>query len=170
MAFHRLVYHVCLRRRAEHLAHCQVKRSYTVCLLESEAMVPRRFTHHIHRCTFTFSHFAYMFQRFLLNQESHALLTLVGNDLLWRKRFVTDRKLVHLNETAAIFYQFRETVHVSCCSVIMDRYHWILVFLTKGTHHVVGTLLHLGIGTLYGIQFHTVAIASRVHRRHRTTT
>ena len=81
-AHHCLVVHVGLGRVTEHLRHIQVERTHTITLLKSKVCVTRRFAHHIQRCTFTFSNLAHVFNVLLVNEQAHALLTLVGNDFL----------------------------------------------------------------------------------------
>ena len=49
-------------------------------------------------------------------------------------------------------------------SVVVDTYHWINIFLAEGTHKVVGTLLHLWVSTLNGIQLDTAAVTAGVNR------
>ena len=50
--------------------------------------------------------------------------------------------------------------------MVVDRDHGINVLLDQGTHEVVGTLLHLGVGTLYGVELDAVAVAAGVDTRH----
>ena len=49
----------------------------------------------------------------VLDEQTHALLTLVGNDLLGGERLVADRKLRHVDLATAVFNEFRETVEVA---------------------------------------------------------
>ena len=74
--------HVGLGRVAKHLCHIEVERTDTVTLLKSKVCVTRRFAHHIQRRTFTLSNLTHVFDMFLVNEQTHALLTLVGNDFL----------------------------------------------------------------------------------------
>ena len=90
-----------------------------------------------------------------VDEQSHALLTLVGNDFLGTQGLVTDGQFVHVNQSTTLFYQLAEAVHVSGRTMVVDRDDGVVVLLAKGTHHVVGTLLHLCIGTLHGIQLDT---------------
>ena len=79
---HRLIVHVRLGRVAEHLCHIQVEGAHTVTLLESKMRIARRFAHHIQRCTLTLCNLTHVLNVLLVNQQTHALLTLVGNDFL----------------------------------------------------------------------------------------
>ena len=152
VAFYSLVYHISLRRRTEHLVYRQVERAYTVGLLEGKAMVARGFAYHIHRGTFAFGYLFHMFDRFFFNQQSHTLLRFVGYDFFCRKCFVSDRQLVHVNQSAAILNQFRQAVYVTCRTVVMDGNNRVGIFFAEGAHYIVCAFLHLGVGTLYGIQ------------------
>ena len=51
-------------------------------------------------------------------------------------------------------------------AVVVDGYHGVHLFLAEGAHHVVGTLLHLGVGALDGVQLDAAAIASCVNGRY----
>ena len=97
MTFHGLVHHIGLGGRSEHLFYGEVKRTYTVSLLEGKAMVAGRFTDYVHRGTLTFGYLAYMFDGLFLNQQAHAFLAFVGNDFLGRQSRVTDGQLAHVN-------------------------------------------------------------------------
>ena len=72
-----------------------------------------------------------------------------------------------MDESAAVFYQLRQTVYVTGTAVIVDRDDRILFLLAQGTDDVVCTLLHLWVGTLYGIQLDARRIASCLNRRNR---
>ena len=51
-------------------------------------------------------------------------------------------------------------------TMVVDAHHRVFVALAEGAHQVVGTFLHLGIGTLHGVEFDARAVASRLDRRH----
>ena len=112
--FYSLVNHVCLRRRTEHLVNGQVEWTNAVCLFECEAMVASSFTYSVHRSAFAFCNLAYMFDRLFVDEQAHTFLAFVGDDFLSRQSFVTDRQLVHVNQTTTFFYQFRQAVYVTC--------------------------------------------------------
>ena len=112
--FYVLVNHVCLRRRTEHLVYSQVERTNTVSLFECEAMVACSFTYSVHRSAFAFCNLAYMFDSLFVDEQAHTFLAFVGDDFLSRQCFVTDRQLVHVNQTTTFFHQFRQTVYVTC--------------------------------------------------------
>ena len=163
MTLNGLINHIGLWRRTEHLAYCQIERTDTISLLESKAMVACGFTHHIHWSALTLGNLADMFQCFFLDEQAHALLALVGDNFLRRKGFITNRQLTHIYQTTTIFHQFAEAVNMTCCSVIVDRYNRIVVFLAEGTNHIVGSFLHLGIGALNSIQLYTIAITACIY-------
>ena len=148
----------------------KIERTYTVRLLESKAVVACRFSDYVHRGTFTFCNLAHMFDSFFFDKKSHTFLAFIGDDFFGRQRFVTDRQLAHVDQTAAFFHQFRQTVDVTCRTVVVDRNNRIHIFFTKGTDYVVGTFLHFCIGTLYGIQFDTAAVTTGIYRRYGTAT
>ena len=54
--------------------------------------------------------------------------------------------------------------------MVMDGYHRIFLFLHQGTHQVVGTLLHLGVRTLYSVQLNAAGVAPCVNGRHASAT
>ena len=52
----------------------------------------------------------------------------------------------------------------------MDADYWVLIVLNECTNQVVGTLLHLRVGTLNSVQLDTVAVTTCIYRRNRTAT
>ena len=62
-------------------------------------------THHIQRSTFTLSDASYMVDMLFVDEQTHTLLTLIGNDLLGRKGLVTDGQLGHVNASTALFHE-----------------------------------------------------------------
>ena len=66
----------------EHLCHVEVERLYTIALTEREVGIARRLAHHIQRCALALSNAAHMVDVFLIDEKSHALLTLVCYCLL----------------------------------------------------------------------------------------
>ena len=59
---------------------------------------------------------------------------------------------------------------MACTSVIVDTDNRIHLFLTKSTYQVVGTFLHLWIGSLNSIEFDTARITTCLYRRNGTST
>ena len=45
----------------------------------------------------------------------------------------------------------------------MDADHRVVIFLYKCPHKVVGTLLHLWVGTLNSVQLDAVGVSSGIH-------
>ena len=164
MAFYRLIFHDGLGRMSKHLCHIQVKRFLSISLYEREVSVASGLTYHIQRCTLTFGNRLHVVKMLLVNEQSHALLTLVGNDFLGTERLITNRQLGHVNLSTAVFYQFRQAVQVSSTSMVMDGHHWVAVFFHQSPYQVVSTLLHFGVSTLYSVQFYTTGIASCINR------
>ena len=54
--------------------------------------------------------------------------------------------------------------------MVVDADYWVLIVLNECTNQVVGTFLHLRVGTLNSVQFDTVAVTACIYRRNRTTT
>ncbi|MPM18337.1 hypothetical protein SDC9_64746 [bioreactor metagenome] len=52
----------------------------------------------------------------------------------------------------------------------MNRHNRIHFCFCQRTNYIGHTLLHFGIGTLHGVQFHCVVIMTCIHRRHSATT
>ncbi|CCX63388.1 putative uncharacterized protein [Bacteroides sp. CAG:598] len=131
-------------------------------------MVAGRFAHNVHRGAFAFGNLAHVFDGFLLDEQSHALLALVGDDFLGREGLVADGQLAHVDVSATLFHQLAEAVHVSSRAVVVDGNDGVYLFLAEGAHHVVGTLLHFGVGALDGVQFDAATVSSRIDRRYRS--
>ena len=132
-------------------------------------MVARGLAHHVHRGAFALGNLLHMFDGLLFDEQAHALLTLVGDDLLSREGLVADRQLAHVNQSATLLYQLAQTVYVACRAVVVDGDYGVALLFAEGAHHVVGTLLHLRIGALHGVQLNAAAVATGVNRRYRAT-
>ena len=102
----------------------------------------------------------------LVDEESHALLALVGYDFLCRKSLVTHGQVLHVYLSATFLNKLGEAVYVTCRTVVVDADNGVDIFLAERTHKVIGTLLHLRVGTLHGVQLYAVAVSTGVHRRH----
>ena len=167
-AFDSLVHHHRLGRVAEHLCHIKVERTHAVGLFKGKMRIAGGFAHYVHWCTFALGNAAHMVEVFLFDEEAHAFLTLVGNDFFGREGGVADGELCHIDDPAALLDQLGKTVDVSRTAVVVDGNHGIDFFFAEGTHQVVGTFLHFGVGTLHGIQFNARSVATGVYTRHRT--
>ena len=154
-----LVDHHGLGRVAEHLCHVEVERLHAVALHKAEVGVACGLADDIQRGTLALS-----------DEQSHALLALVGDDLLGRECLVADRQLGHVDLAAAVLDKLREAVEVAGGAVVMDGNYRVDIFFHEGAHEVVGTLLHLRVGTLHGVELDAIAIASGIDRRDATTT
>ena len=148
---HRLVNHHRLGRMSEHLSHIHVEGLHSVGLAEREVGVARRLAYHIERSTLALGYLAHTVDVLLVDEQSHALLTLVGDDLLGREGLVADGQLRHVYLAATLLDKLGETVQMSGSTMVVDAHDGILVGFHQGAHQIVGTLLHLGIGTLDGI-------------------
>ena len=137
----------------EHLRHVEVEGTLPVGLHKREVRVAGRLAHHVHRGALALGNLAHVVEVFLLNEQPHTLLALVGNDFLGRECGVADRQCCHVDTAAAFLHEFREAVHVTCRTVVVDRHHGVHLLLAEGADEVVGTLLHLGISALHGVQF-----------------
>ena len=115
---------------SEHLCHVEVKGFHTVALNEREVGIARCFADDIHRCTLAFRNFPYVFDMFLVDEQSHAFLTLVGDDFLRTECLVADGQFGHVDSAAAFLYQLRQAVEMSCRAVVVDADHGVVVALT----------------------------------------
>ncbi len=154
---------------AEHLAHFQVERAHAVALLESEVGVAGSLAHHVERSAFAFGYLPNVVYVFLVYEQSHTFLALVGYYLLGRERRVADGQFGHVYESAAVFHQLAQAVHVSCAAVVVDRHHGIDLLLAESAHQVVGAFLHLGVGALHSVKLYAAAVASGLYGRHRAS-
>ena len=164
MTLHGIVTHDGLRRVTKHLSHIEIEGLHTVALLEREVGITCGLTNHIQRCTLALSNLTHVFDMLLVDEQSHTLLTFIGNNLLRAQGLVADGQLGHVDLTTALLDELRQTVQVTSRAVVVDRDDGIHILLAEGTHQVVGTLLHLRVGTLYGVQFNTVRITTRINR------
>ena len=65
----------------EHLGHIKVERLDAVTLLEREMGIASCLTNHIQRSTLTLSNLSYVLDMLFVDEQSHTLLTLIGDDL-----------------------------------------------------------------------------------------
>ena len=82
MALYGLVHHIGLGRMTEHLSHIEVERLDAVALLETEVSITRGFANYIKRCTLALGNAAHVFDMFLIDEQAHTFLTLIGNNFL----------------------------------------------------------------------------------------
>ena len=160
---HGLVAHDGLGRVAKHLSHIQVERALAIPLLEGEMGIAGGLADDVKRGALPFGYLADVLDVLLVDEETHAFLAFVGDDFLSRKRRVADGKLRHVNEAAALFYQLGEAVDVACASMIMDADNGIHFLFAQSPYQIVGTLLHLGVRALYGVQLDATRVATCVH-------
>ena len=129
-------------------------------------MVACGLAHHIHRGAFALRYGPYIFYVLFLQHHAHALLALVAYYLFRREGLVAYRECIDLYLAAGLLYKLRESVEVAACAMVVDRYYRVVVILGEGAYHVRHSLLHLGVGTLHGIQFYARCILSCLYRRH----
>ena len=163
VAFHGAVHHDRLRGVAEHLSHIEVEGSHAVGLLEGEVGVARCLSHHVQGCALALGDACHMFDMFLVDEQSHALLALVGDDFLCREGGVADGEGSHVDFAAAFLHQFGETVEMSSRTVVVDAHHGVDLLLAECSHEVVGAFLHFGVGALHGVEFDAVGVTAGVH-------
>ena len=82
MALYGIIFHDGLWRVSEHLSHIEVERLHTIALLEREVSIACGLSDYIQRSTLALGNLTYMFDVLLVDEQTHTLLTLVGNDLL----------------------------------------------------------------------------------------
>ena len=148
---------------AKHLGHIKVERLLAVRLHETEVCIASCLADNIHRGTLTLCNLLHMLKVFLVNEKSHALLRLVGNNLLCAQGLVTDWQFRHVYRASTLLDQLRQTVQVACRAMVVNAHYRIVVLLYQCSHEVVGALLHFGVGTLHGIKLYAVAVASCVY-------
>ena len=170
LALHSMVTHDGLGRVSKHLAYFQVKWAYPISLFEGKVGISCGFTHHIEWCTLTLCYLAHMIDMMFIDEQSHALLTLVGNDFLSRQSVVAYGELIHVDESSTVLHQLTQTVDMPSTSVVVNAHHGIGLFFTERAYQIVGSLLHLRIGSLYGIEFYATAVSSGLHTGYRTAT
>ena len=170
MTLYGLIAHDGLGRVAEHLCHIKVERFHAVGLLEREVGVAGSLTYHIERGTLALGNLAHMLNMFLVDEQSHALLTLVGNNLFGTQCLVANGKLAHIYLAATFLDQLRKTVQMACRTVVVNAHYGVVIFFAECTHQVVGAFLHFGVCALNGIQLNAIAVAAGIYRRHRAST
>ena len=152
VALHGVVAHDGFRRVAEHLGHVEVEGLHAVALAEGEMGVAGGLAHDVERGALALGYLAHMVNMLFVDEQAHALLALVGNDFLRREGLVANGQLGHVNLAAALLDQLRQAVQVAGRAVVVDAHHGVDIFLAEGTHQVVGAFLHLGVGTLHGVE------------------
>ena len=164
------VNHNGLWRVPEHLCYVEVEGFYAVALTEREVCVAGSLAYNIQRGTFTFGNLTYIVYMLLVDEQSHALLTLVGDNLLCRECLVADGQLGHIYLAATLLDELRQTVYVTCRTVVVDAYHRVLVALDECSYEVISTFLHFRVGTLNGVKLDAVRVASCINGRDTTST
>ena len=77
-----VVAHDGFRRVTEHLGNVQVEGLHTVALLEREVGITSGLADNVHRSTLALGYLLHMLDMLLVNEQTHAFLTLVGYNLL----------------------------------------------------------------------------------------
>ena len=158
----RVVAHDRARWLTEHIFQLDVDRLDAIGLLEDELHVVGRLAYDVHRGALAVGDAFYPRHVLLLEQQAHALLALVADDLLGGERRVADRQLAHVDVAACRLNQLGEAVQVTARAVVVDRDDWVVVALGDRADHVGGAFLHLWVGTLYGVQLDAARVLSGV--------
>ena len=130
-----------------------------------KALIINNFTHNIHRRAFSVGDALEGFNVVLANDQTHSFLRFVADDFLGGKRRVANGQFIQINQTASFFHQFRETIQMSACTVVMDRYDGIMLGFNQATDGIGGSFLHFWVGALHGIELNTRAKRPRISRR-----
>ncbi len=157
-----------LGRAAKHVVHAQVDGLHAVGLLKDEAVVAGALAHYIEGGALALCYLVNVVEVFLMSHKAHALLRLVAYDFFRREGGVAHGQLAHVDVAASVFYQFREGVEMAASPVVVYRHDGIALVLAHGAYHVGHTLLHLGIGTLHGVELDAVVILAGVDAAHGT--
>ena len=165
-----LVDHVGLGRRAEHIRQRQVNGLVTSCLFEGQVHIVRGATDDVHRSALTLSDTSDALYGVALDQKAHTLLALVADDFLRRKGLITDGEGAEVEVSTRRLDELGEAVQVPPCPVVMDGDDRIVFTLRERADDVLDTLLHLGVGALYGVELNSAGILPRIHRADGTTT
>ena len=155
-----------LRCAAEEVGDSQVDGSLAFLADETQALVASHLAHLVIRGALTLGGLLDDVLVLLVDQEAHALLRLVTDDLLVGQGRVANGQVVDVHHAARVLDEFAEAVEVAACTVVVDAADGVVVALSHGADDVAHTLLHLGVGTLHGIQLDGVAVLARVDTRH----
>ncbi len=117
----------------------------------------------VERCALPFGYLSDVVNIFLVDEEAHAFLALVGDDFLAGKRLVADGEFRHVDNAAAVLNEFGEAVDVSGGAVVVDADNGVDVLLAEGSYEVVGAFLHFRVGALHGIQFDAIGVSSGIN-------
>ena len=154
------------RRLAEHVFELQVDRLLARAVVdEGELHVARRLADHVERRPLAFGDTPQLVYVLLIDDEPHAFLRLVADDLLRAERRVADRQLVHVDPAARRLDELAQTVQVSARTMVVDRDDRIDALFRDGADRIVGPLLHFGIRSLHGIELDGPRILAGSHRR-----
>ena len=116
---------------AEHLAYLQVKGTLAVGLLKGEVCIAGGLSHYVERGTLTLGNAVDVVDVMLVDEQTHALLALVGNDFLGRESVVAYGQLVHVDESSAVLHQLAQAVDMSGTAVVVDAHHGIHLLLAE---------------------------------------
>ena len=159
-----------LGRTTEEIGDGQVDGSLAFLADETETFIARHLAHLVVRGTFALGGLFDDVLVFLVDQQTHTFLRLVADDFLVGQGRVANRQVVDINHATCVLDEFAKTVEVTACAVVVDAADRIMVALSHGTNDVAHALLHLGVGTLHGIQLDGVAVLACIHTRHGSTT
>ena len=118
--------------------------------------VARSLADHVHRGTLPLGNLTHVVYVFLVDEQSHAFLTLVGDNLFGAEGLVADRQFCHVYPSAALLDKLAEAVEVAGRTVVVDADHRVDVAFAQCSDEVVGAFLHLRVGTLHGVKLYSV--------------
>ena len=152
------VFHHGMRNRSKHIVKYQVNGFFSgLCIFKSKTTVSGYLADHIHGSPFPFRCLLQQGNVFRSHDQSHAFLGLVAYDLFGTQGRISQGKFVNVYFSAGIVHQFRQTVQMTAGPVVVYGFDGIRCAFGQCPDGVVNAFLHLGIGTLYGIQLYGVA-------------
>ncbi len=106
VVLHRDIFHYGLWGMSEHLRHIKVEGLNTIALNKREMCVASGLANNIERCALALCNLADTLHMFILYEQAHALLTLVGYDFLSRQSLVANWQLCHVYLATTVFHKF----------------------------------------------------------------
>ena len=166
-AFGRRAVHDSLRCGPEHVTEFQVYgRIAVAAVLKCEVALAADLAYYVERSSFPFGYLAQFLSVGLFHYESHALLTLIADNLLVGQGRVAYRQFGYVYVTADFLHQLGQAVQVAAGTVVVNRYDGVVLLLGHRAYRVVHPLLHLGVGSLYGIQLYGIVVFSGGYGRY----
>ncbi len=144
-------------RTAKHVSQLPVDGFFAgFRIFKSELHIAGGLPYFIYRCPFAAGNSFQQFYIFGFHHQSHAFLRFIPYNFFLRKCGIAHRQFGRIDFSTGSFHQFRKTVQVSPCPVVMYRNNRIAVRFTQCTNGIVHPFLHFRIGALHGIQFNGI--------------